>query len=240
MKIAVLSDIHSNVFALKAVIKDIQDHHVDLIVNLGDTFYGPIAPRDTYDTLVNLDVESICGNQDRQICDAVLNQSDLNPTMEFVINDLGSDPIEWIHSLPFDKQLGGDVYMCHGSPGCDLDYFLEDINQAFPRVRPDKEIVSFLKNRSHPLILCGHTHISRAVMAGTGQLIVNPGSVGLPAYTDNIPADHAMESYNPNASYAIVKTVKMDGLSNTLMFPIRTNWQQKRLLQGTGKTGSSS
>ncbi len=40
MKIAVLSDIHSNVFALDAVIKDLQKHSVDLKANLGDILYG--------------------------------------------------------------------------------------------------------------------------------------------------------------------------------------------------------
>ncbi|MER1974122.1 MAG: metallophosphoesterase family protein, partial [Psychrobacter alimentarius] len=42
--IAAISDIHSNVFALEAVLADIQHRNVDQIVNLGDILYGPIAP----------------------------------------------------------------------------------------------------------------------------------------------------------------------------------------------------
>ncbi|WP_427982779.1 metallophosphoesterase family protein [Agarivorans sp.] len=43
MRIAVLSDIHSNVFALSAVLSDVSKRGVDVTVNLGDILYGPIA-----------------------------------------------------------------------------------------------------------------------------------------------------------------------------------------------------
>jgi len=39
----------------------------------------------------------------------------------------------------------------------------------------------------------------------SGQLIANPGSIGLPAYTDDEPVVHSMESYCPHASYAILE-----------------------------------
>ncbi len=45
MKVAILSDIHSNVFALKAVIKDAKNKGVTKFINLGDTLYGPIEPK---------------------------------------------------------------------------------------------------------------------------------------------------------------------------------------------------
>lgn len=39
MRVALLSDIHSNAFALDAVIKDIKKRGVDVVVNLGDILY---------------------------------------------------------------------------------------------------------------------------------------------------------------------------------------------------------
>ncbi len=41
--------------------------------------------------------------------------------------------------------------------------------------------------------------------ASTGQWIVNPGSVGLPAYDDDRPYPHAIETGSPDARYAIVE-----------------------------------
>jgi len=59
-------------------------------------------------------------------------------------------------------------------------------------------------NCTTPVILCGHTHIQRSVSLPTGQTVVNPGSVGLPAYEDDSPTYHKMESGSPHARYAIV------------------------------------
>ena len=120
MKIAILSDIHSNVFALESVIKDIQTHAVDVTVNLGDILYGPIAPKKTYELLMQQDFITICGNQDRQIYEAGQSEIDTNPTLGFILEDLGSQPLEWMKSLPFDHQLSDDVYLCHGTPKSDL------------------------------------------------------------------------------------------------------------------------
>jgi hypothetical protein len=55
-----------------------------------------------------------------------------------------------------------------------------------------------------PLILAGHDHLQRTVRLPAGRLVVNPGSVGLPAYTDDTPHPHAMEAGTPHARYAIL------------------------------------
>lgn len=207
MKFAVLSDIHSNVFALEAVIADAKKHNVDLLVNLGDILYGPIAPRATYDLLIQHDIVTICGNQDRQIFEATAEDIASNPTMKFIIDNLGQEPIEWMKLLPFDVQLNDDVYLCHGTPDDDLIYLLENVELGYARLRSDNEIVKLLNGQKSKLICCGHTHIPRTVSLTTGQVIVNPGSVGLQAYTDDEPLIHSMENFNPMASYAIVDKI---------------------------------
>ncbi len=208
MKIALLSDIHSNVYALDAVIKSAKKQSVDLMANLGDILYGPIAPKSTYELLMEHEFVTISGNQDRDIYDATAEQIDANPTLQFILNDLGSEPIDWMKSLPFDKQLNDDVYFCHGTPTSDLIYLLEEVSEGYPQVRPEKEIVSLLEGQSTSLICCGHTHMPRAITLSSGQTIVNPGSVGLPAYKDDEPIAHSMENFSNHASYSIVEKVK--------------------------------
>jgi diadenosine tetraphosphatase ApaH/serine/threonine PP2A family protein phosphatase len=58
---------------------------------------------------------------------------------------------------------------------------------------------------TQPLILCGHTHIARAVRLRDGRLIVNPGSVGSPGYRDTHPFPHVIEAGTPDARYAILE-----------------------------------
>ena len=58
---------------------------------------------------------------------------------------------------------------------------------------------------SQSLILCAHTHIARAVRLGDRRLVVNPGSVGVPGYSYNVPFPHLIEAGTPDARYAILE-----------------------------------
>ena len=58
---------------------------------------------------------------------------------------------------------------------------------------------------SQSLILCAHTHIARAVRLGDGRLVVNPGSVGVPGFSYNVPFPHLIEAGTPDARYAILE-----------------------------------
>ena len=69
---------------------------------------------------------------------------------------------------------------------------------------PD-EVESRLGAQASSLIACGHTHIARVVGTKKGQRIVNPGSVGLQAYSDTHPVPHRVENGSPDARYAIVE-----------------------------------
>lgn len=198
-KFGVLSDIHGNKWALEAILIDARRRGINAFVNLGDILYGPLAPRETFDLLkkVNLAAQ-VLGNQDRLIVNGALN-----PTLEWVRRDLGEEPIRWLSAIPEIAQHD-DWLLCHGTPGSDTTYLLEDINSGEPKVRRDSEIEGLLKGKSAAKILCGHTHIQRLVRLASGTVIVNPGSVGLPAFDDALPVRHVMESFSPHARYAVI------------------------------------
>jgi predicted phosphodiesterase len=219
MRIAIISDIHSNVYALESVLIDIDKYNVDLKINLGDIFYGPIAPRKTYDLLMKTNFVTIRGNQDRQIYEESISNSQSNSTMQFVIENLGKEPIEWLKTLSFDNHPKRNIYICHGSPTSDLEYLLEDIESGFAQIRSDKDILDKLNGESSQIILCGHTHTSRVVTLSTGQLVVNPGSVGLQAYNDEEPVEHVMENHCPYASYTILEECKDGWNVNQIKVP---------------------
>ena len=158
MKIAALSDIHSNVFALEAVIDDAKKRGAELMLNLGDILYGPVAPKATYDLLKGHSFITIRGNQDRQIYEAADAETDASPTMQFVLDDLDAESIRWLKSLPFDCQLNAEIYMCHGSPGNDLEYLLENIETGSPRIRSESEIMASLNTQSANIIVRPHPY----------------------------------------------------------------------------------
>jgi len=186
-RIAILADIHANVWALDAVLSDVRRQGADVVFNLGDVLWGPLQPRATFERLQREAVLlTVRGNQDREPCDA------------------GEEATQWLQSLPETADFEGEIFLCHGTPSSDETYLLEDVSSGRPLLKPDSEIASLLGDVRHPVILCGHTHIPRLVSLASGQIILNPGSVGLPAYSDDHPVPHAMETYSPHASYAIL------------------------------------
>lgn len=199
---AILSDIHSNIYALRAVVEHANQLGANQFINLGDILYGPIAPQQTFQYLQSLNAITICGNQDRQIFQATQMDIDSNPTMQFIWQQLGQDTMTWMQSLPFDCQISDDIYACHGTPSDDLEYLLEDASQGHTQLRSDQAILDRLGGQNSAIILCGHTHTPRCVTLSTGQMVINPGSVGMPAYTDDEPFLHSMESGSPHARYA--------------------------------------
>ncbi len=204
-KFAVFSDIHSNLWALEAVLADAKKKSLDGLINLGDILYGPLAPRETYDLLQTEKILTIKGNQDRQIYEANESEITSNPTMQFILSELGSEPLDWMRKLPSTKSIDDELFLCHGTPDNDLIYLLENVADGYPRIRPDHEIINFTAEVKESVILCGHTHIPRAIQLSNGKLVINPGSVGLPAYYDEEPIPHNMQNYSNLSSYCTVE-----------------------------------
>ena len=110
VRLAILADIHANVWALDAVLEHAKGRGVDAFVNLGDTLYGPLKPHATYERLMHETVlVTIQGNQDRLIYEASERDLAHIPTLAYVIRDLGEEPIHWLSGLPKTATLGNDV-----------------------------------------------------------------------------------------------------------------------------------
>lgn len=206
MRIALISDIHGNAGALQAVLEDASARQVDRWLNLGDTYYGPLEPGRTAEMLATIDVLTIQGNQDRQLYVASDTDVASNATLRHVLAELGRERIDGLRKLPTSLALEGGLLAFHGSPRSDLQYLIEDVTSGFARVRAEPDLEVLLGETQAALLVCGHTHIPRAVRLRDGRWVVNPGSVGLPAYSDESPNYHRMETYSPNASYAIVSS----------------------------------
>ncbi len=206
MRIAVVSDIHGNLPALEAVVKDMQRRGVDAVVNLGDSVSGPLLPLETAQFLISHkdDWVHLAGNHERQLL--TLGPGRRGASDEFAHSRLGAAELEWLASLSPSARYSPEVLLCHGTPGSDCEYFLETVEPTHVRAATQAEISARLGTGvDAELVLCGHTHVSRAVRAETGQLIVNPGSVGLQAYDDLHPYPHVIENGSPDARYAIVE-----------------------------------
>ena len=212
---AVISDIHGNIWALEAVLADASRRGVQHIVNLGDTLYGPLEPQATADCLMKLSLVSIQGNEDRLLAASPASAS---PTLQYVLRALARPSLEWLASQPATC-VKEELFLCHGTPHSDETYPLEGMSRQGGFLNEPLFIRAQLASVNQAVVLCGHSHISRAVHLPDGRLIVNPGSVGLPAYTDDKPVAHKMESGSPHARYAILTRAEMGWLVEEIILP---------------------
>ncbi|KHK55824.1 metallophosphoesterase [Ralstonia sp. A12] len=202
MRIAALSDIHGNLAALDAVLEDIQSQGVDLIVNLGDIASGPLQPSETVDRLMALNLPTIRGNHERQLVEG--DPARMGASDQYAFAELRPDQLAWFASLPAHHYINADVLLVHGSMESDVTYFVETLEEDGCRAATHDEVLSRAGNANAKLVLCGHTHLPRAVRLVDGRFVVNPGSVGLQAFSDVHPVAHRIEAGSPHARYAIV------------------------------------
>jgi predicted phosphodiesterase len=203
VKIAAVSDIHGNLLALEAVLADIDKRGVDLIVNLGDILSGPLLPRETADRLMALDFPTISGNHERQVLS--MDRDDMGASDRYARDTITPAQRDWLQGLPPVMRPAEDVFMCHATPQNDVDCYLEDLVDGELRPAPLRAIEERTGSCDAALILCGHSHIPRLSQLHSGQIIVNPGSVGIQAYEGHHPGPHTVEIGSPHGRYAIAE-----------------------------------
>jgi diadenosine tetraphosphatase ApaH/serine/threonine PP2A family protein phosphatase len=188
MRVAVLSDIHSNIVALDAVLSHAGD--VDAIWHLGDVVgYGP-EPDAVVARLSELEAIGVRGNHDA----AAVGGPEIdwfNPearaAAEWTRDTMARETREWLTALP-DRRVVDDVLLVHGSPRDPLREYITDSDIA-------ADNLDLLETRHG---LHGHTHVPVAWIAtpdrlalvhardttalelGTHRMMLNPGSVGQP------------------------------------------------------------
>ena len=181
--IAVISDIHSNLPALEAVLKDISE--VDKIICAGDLVgYNPY-PNEVIQEIKMRNIICIRGNHDRAVLYNVYR--DFNPEAQIATKwtrkNLTAENLEYLvflkDNMIFEEE-DCKMAMHHGAP------FDEDVY-----IFPEEVTENLLKYDGVDLLILGHTHVPFIKKFRKG-VILNPGSVGQPRDGD------------PRASYALI------------------------------------
>lgn len=219
MRIAVIADIHGNLPALEAVLADLAGRGgADLLVNLGDCASGPLWPRETMDRLATLDAVTVRGNHDRQV--ATLAPDRMNASDRFTVGAISPGQRSWLGALPPQATIADGIVAMHASPTSDTLYLLERIEHGeLVRDRHDAIAARLSAAGAARLVLTGHSHRPDMVTIDGGVTIVNPGSVGCPAYDDDDPP-HVSESGSPHARYAIVTPDAGGGVPSVILVAV--------------------
>jgi putative phosphoesterase len=174
MKIAVLSDIHGNSYALEETLKVVKNYNITKIFILGDLI-GYYYVKDILSQLNEFDCEIIGGNHEVMLKEILNGNITLESVTKkygkgmknFINNSLEKD-IYFLKNLKTSKELLIDnlkIGLFHGSPN--------DVNEY---IYPDCNIDKLKKlNNKYDYIFIGHTH--RPFIFSKGN-IINVGSVG--------------------------------------------------------------
>jgi diadenosine tetraphosphatase ApaH/serine/threonine PP2A family protein phosphatase len=190
MRVAVISDIHGNLHALEAVLRDIDRAGADEVWCLGDVVGYGARPNECCDAVRGRAGIALCGNHDLAVLGAIDISDfsgDAGAAARWAAGVLDDDRRAWLSSLePAGNRAGIGLY--HASPRDPVWEYVLSEHVAF----------LCLQATNDPLILVGHSHVALALgLEGDGlvgglapagteldlrgrRYLLNPGSVGQP------------------------------------------------------------
>lgn len=197
MRIATISDIHSNLYALNEVLADIEKRNVDMVVCTGDLVGYATRPNEVIETLRKNKVLTIMGNYDEAIgnfkiicgCDYPdpKDAEKASLSMKFTAEETTDENKAYLRNLPKEAVISFNnktIRFVHGSTRLVNEYLKEN----------SKEANEVMNNLDEDILVCGHTHIPYVKYYGE-KLLVNAGSVG------------KSKTGSPNANYVIIDII---------------------------------
>jgi predicted phosphodiesterase len=184
MRVAALYDIHANLPALEAVLREVEAAEPDRVVIGGDAATGPMNA-ETLDALMALGDRALFvrGNADRWTVEVYDNPASVSLEEEhpgrraaaWAAAQIGPAQRDFLASFAPTVELDvgglGRTLFCHGSPRSD--------DEAVTAVTPEKRLQRLLDGVEAPVVVCGHTHVQFDRRLGERR-VVNAGSVGMP------------------------------------------------------------
>lgn len=207
MKYAIISDIHGNIEALQAVLKDIKKCRVDEIICLGDVVGYGADPNESVEAVRQAAARVVAGNHDW----AAVGKLGLDyfnaaakRAAEWTAEVLTAENREYLIGLPLSIAENDDLLMVHSSPGVPEDWmYVFHPGQAVREFETFGEPVCFIGHTHQPAVFSddGGFHLGGELVdfrmrVGT-RYIVNVGSVGQP------------RDGNPNAAYCVFDSKKL-------------------------------
>lgn len=204
-RVAIFSDIHANLAALKSVIADAETQGVSSFACLGDIIgYGP-NPSDCVTLVQSLKCPTVKGNHD-QYAEDDYNLDNLNDqaqeAMMWTRNNLSANQKNWLANLPYTRRLGRNT----------LVHATEKKPENWEYIRNSFDAVISLQSQTTPICFYGHTHVPVAYeLRGTRAQTVEQETVNIELsckYLINVGSVGQPRDGDPKASYVIFDRIK--------------------------------
>ena len=206
MKVAVLSDIHSNYHAFLACYEDAVSAGAESFVFLGDYISDLAEPRKTMDLVyeIQLKYPAVClrGNRERYMLDQESGTGDFrrgskSGSLLFTYEHLRKQDLAFFEALKISDTVvlaGVPMEIAHAGMEDDRHYFEGG----------DDRIASVFAEMKSSYLLTGHSHRQYIQQSGS-KTIINPGSVGIPQSGDQKAQYAMLDIVNGNVSCELRK-----------------------------------
>lgn len=186
MRIGIISDIHGNYDALRAVLAELDALKITEIYCLGDVVGYYTQANECCEELILRSIPSLMGNHDWYMASGGFcpRSKSVNDCLIYLRKVITKKNIEWLRTFPVQRFVG-NIHMVHGGWTDPIDEYL---------LEPSYEYFSKIEGK---IFMSGHTHI-QSLHKFSGKIYCNPGSVGQPRDND------------PRAAFAVVDN---DGIS---------------------------
>jgi len=202
MRIALISDLHGNEVALRAVLADAARAGADRIICLGDVATLGPRPHEVLALLRDLGCLCIIGNHDAFMLDerlirAYTEAAVVVEAVEWCREQLTADELDFVRTFEPTARIALDdeqsLFLFHGSPRSHMEDLLATTSP--------EALDEGLAGASATVLAGGHTHL-QMLRQHRGMLLVNPGSVGMP-FKEFVAGRTPV--LLPHAEYAIVE-----------------------------------
>ncbi|MCR5350322.1 MAG: metallophosphoesterase [Acholeplasmatales bacterium] len=170
MKVAVISDIHSNYYSLESALKIIDKNNVETIIFNGDLVTDFPYPNKTMDMIMSLKdkykIVIIKGNREEYIEEALGEINCLNSSINYTKVNLKDEYKEILKNSPYTYQID-DVLFTHANGKNTHELFYEN----------SENTISYLKDSKHKLTVVGHSHFP-FYKEYEGKMMINTGPLG--------------------------------------------------------------
>jgi diadenosine tetraphosphatase ApaH/serine/threonine PP2A family protein phosphatase len=228
VRVAVISDVHANLYALEAVLGEIDRDPPDAIWCLGDTVgYGP-RPNECCTLVRERAHLTLVGNHDLvALGEGGTAAHDFNPeaaaASRWTQEELTEESRAFLGSLEPTAESDG-VQLFHGSPR----------DPVWDYVLTEAIALESLALTTAPLVLVGHTHVATALVLAEdvldgglapdgleasierGRWLLNPGSVGQP------------RDGNPDASFLELDLASRTARFRRVAYPVARTQEEIR------------
>lgn len=211
LKVALISDVHGNEAALRAVLEHARERGVTAVLNAGDAVGAPRTD-EVIDLLRGTDVLSVQGNLDQNlVLRHKAKRRTEDPQLDLTMERLRERSWEWLAFLPQEVRLdicGRTVYMTHAAPG--------EMTEKLLPTTPEAHLKAIAQKVRADVIVIGHTHVSMCRDVSR-TMFVNPGSVGRPRD-------------GPDASYAILEFPSLELQHHRVRYDVKRTVEEVRSL----------